>query len=129
MHCIQDMHPNSSTRLGIGCSRWGMHVSFALLILKGKQVVWLSYIVIGNSLFLGSIFLTSLSNSPNPLSDTPFVAFHCSNSKVVPSFFNPFSQSRYNNLRWSSNIFWNFNLSVSLSQYAYTLCNACHRRR
>src|SRR6185436_9611001 len=68
---------------------------------KGQTSCLASYVVVGNSLSLGSIFLTSLSNSPNPLLDTPFVAFHCSNSKVVPSFFNPFSQSGYNNLRWS----------------------------
>src|SRR6185437_33328 len=94
---------------------------------RGQTSCLASYVVVGNSLSLGNIFLISLSNSPNPLSDTPFVSFHCSNSKVVPSFFNPFSQSGYNNLRWSSNIFWNFNLSVSLSQSACTLCNACPR--
>src|SRR6185503_1851303 len=73
---------------------------------KGQTSCLASYVVAGNSLFLGSNFLTSLSNLPNPLSDTPFVDFHCSNSKVVPSFFN---------------------LSVSLSQSACTLCNACPR--
>src|SRR6185312_16497422 len=50
---------------------------------KGQTSCLASYVVAGNSLSLGSIFLISLSNSPNPLSDTPFVAFHCSNSKVV----------------------------------------------
>ena len=94
---------------------------------KGQISCSASYVVVGNSLSLGSIFLTSFSNSPNPLSDTPFVVFYCGNSKVVPSFFNLFSQSGYNNLRWSSNIFWNFNLSVSLSQSAHTLCSACPR--
>src|SRR6185369_15915954 len=92
---------------------------------KGQTSCLASYVV--NLLSLESIFLTSLSNSPNPLSDTPFVAFHCSNSRVVPNFFNPFSQPGYNNLRWSSNIFWNFNLSVSLSQFVRTLCSAFPR--
>src|SRR6185295_15674421 len=94
---------------------------------RGQTSYLVLYVVVGNSLSLGSIFLTSFSNSPNLLSDKPFVVFHCSNSKVVPSFFNPFSQSGYNNLRWSSNIFWIFNLSISLSQSACTLCNACPR--
>ena len=126
MHCIRDMHPNSRTRLGRGCSRWGHACIFCTSNPKGQTSCLASYVVVGNSLSLGSIFLTSLSNSPNPLSDTPFVAFHCRNSKVVPSFFNPFWQPGYN-LWWSSNNFWNFNLSVSLSQSACTLCNACPR--
>ena len=42
-------------------------------------------------------FFKSFSNSPNPLSDTSCLAFHCSNSSVVPSFFNPSSQPGYNN--------------------------------
>src|SRR6185503_12458243 len=98
---------------------------FSTSNLRGQTSCFASYVVLGNSLSLESIFFKSFSNSPNLLYDTPYVAFHCSNSSVVPSLFNPFSHPGYNNLRWSSIICLNFSLSFSLSQSSLSLHNAC----
>src|SRR3954470_1289733 len=54
---------------------------------RGQTTFFASYELSGNSLSFGSISFIITSNFPNPLSDTPFSAFHCSNSSVVPSFF------------------------------------------
>src|SRR3989337_1578716 len=53
---------------------------------RGQTAFFALYVLSGNSLSFGSIFFNIISNFPNPLSDTPFSAFHCSNSSVVPSF-------------------------------------------
>src|SRR5664279_2042288 len=64
---------------------------------RGQTTFFASYVLAGNSLSFGSIFFIIFSNFSNPLSDTPFFAFHCSNSSVLPSFFLPSSQFGYNN--------------------------------
>src|SRR3954468_11973808 len=64
---------------------------------RGQTAFFASYVLSGNSLSFGSISFIITSNFPNPLSDTPFSAFHCSNSSVVPSFFLSPTQFGYNN--------------------------------
>ena len=54
---------------------------------RGQTTFCASYVLSGNSLSFGSIFFIITNNFPNPLSDTPFSVFHCSNSSVVPNFF------------------------------------------
>src|SRR3954467_13434188 len=84
--------------------------------LRGKTSFFASYVLAGNSLFLGSNLFMSTSNFSNPESVTLVSAFHFSNSSVLPSFFWPSSQVGYNNLLWSCNICSNCNLSFSVLQ-------------
>src|SRR3954466_2486205 len=53
---------------------------------RGQTAFFASYVLSGNSLSFGSISFIITSNFPNPLSYTPFTAFHCINSSVVPAF-------------------------------------------
>src|SRR3954466_13672417 len=64
---------------------------------RGQTAFFASYVLSGNSLSFGSISFIITSNFPNPSSDTPFSAFHCSNSSVVPSFLLSPTQFGYNN--------------------------------
>jgi hypothetical protein len=75
---------------------------------KRANNLFASYVVQDSSLPSGSMFFTIPSSSSKPLSVTPFAAFHCSNSSVLPNFLGPCLQSGYNNFLWSSNIFLNF---------------------
>ena len=43
---------------------------------RGQMTYFAFYIMVGNSFAFGSIFFQIVSNYPNPLSDTPFFAFH-----------------------------------------------------
>src|SRR3954466_4461048 len=83
---------------------------------RGQTSFFASYVLAGNSFSLGSNFFNISSNFSNPESVTPHSAFHLSNSSVLPSFFWPSSQVGYNNFWWSSNIFLNCNLSLSVPQ-------------
>src|SRR3954469_13890722 len=83
---------------------------------RGQTSFFASYVLAGNSLFLGRNLFMSTSNFSNPESVTPVSAFHFSNSNVLPSFFWSSSQVGYNNLLWSCNICSNCNLSFSVSQ-------------
>src|SRR3954470_13083240 len=53
---------------------------------RGQTSFFAWYVLSGNSLFLGSRFFIFTNNFENALSVTPFSAFHCSKSSVVPSF-------------------------------------------
>ena len=63
---------------------------------KGQTTFFASYVVSGKVLPSGSKFFISFSNSSNPLSDKPFVAFHCNNYNVVPNFLCTCLQYGYN---------------------------------
>src|SRR3954464_9719940 len=53
---------------------------------RGHTTFFAAYILSGNSLSFGSFFFNIFSSFSNPLSGTPFSAFHCSNSSTVLSF-------------------------------------------
>src|SRR5215203_2538644 len=83
---------------------------------RGQTSFFASYVLTGNSLFLGNSFFNIIINFSKPESVTPTSAFHFSNSNMLPSFLCPSSQPGYNNLWWSSNILSNCNLSLSVPQ-------------
>src|SRR3989337_3649273 len=63
---------------------------------RGHTTFFAAYVLSGNSLSFGSFFFNIFSSFSNPLSGTPYSAFHCNNSSVVPSFVLPSSQLGYN---------------------------------
>src|SRR3954468_4877640 len=65
---------------------------------RGQTTFFAWYVLSGNSLFLGRRFFIFTNNFENALSVTPFSAFHCSKSSVVPRFLWPSSQVGYNNV-------------------------------
>src|SRR3954464_11064033 len=93
---------------------------------RGHTSLFASYVLSGNSLFFGILFLNIFSTFPNPLSRIPYSAFHCNNSSAAPSFVFPSLQSGYNPFLRSSNMQLNFNFSLSLS---HPLCSSTMTRR
>src|SRR3954462_10933678 len=57
---------------------------------RGHTTFFAAYVLSGNWLSFGSLFLNIFSTSLNPLSGIPYFAFHCSNSSTVSSFVLPF---------------------------------------
>src|SRR4051812_38065731 len=63
---------------------------------RGHTTFFPAYVLSGNSLSFGSLFLNIFSTSSNSLSGIPYFAFHCSNFSTVSRFVLPSSQLGYN---------------------------------